>query len=304
MAIDISKLIPQSLKQQMMDAVVDVVAEKSMSLLGDGAAEKIRQLRSDGRFQKEFEESLARASQQFRDDYEEIDEDLVHAIGDNTIFDDKKARKALLRILQAPDSLLEDEKSIVVDYFESVLPERKNRERVDKAISYFLKCIAKEVWHIAELRPVYSLYFQRISADASITQVNLLKAQLSSLENIELGIQTTLLQLTDAIIEQKLLTAGKKKSDKPAASAAVPRPIDVWTKFEICVEELLHRINTAHPKYGETLILQSRLQVNLAKTRTFGDSPMLSSERWETLSTLNNVALDALSITLFELCPE
>lgn len=238
MPIDILKLIPQSLKQQMMDAVVDVVAEKAVSFLGDGAAEKIRQLRSDGRFQKEFEEGLVRASIRFKDEYEEIDEDLVQAIGDNTIFADKKARKALLRVLKAPDSLLEDEQLIIVDSFESVLPERKNRERVNKAISYFLKCVAKEVWHIAELRPVYSFYFQRISAEASVTQVNLLKAQLSSLSNIESGIQTTLLQLTDAIVEQKLLSSGAQEPDD--------------------THGLIH--NLPHPDYGVFIGREAELQ--------------------------------------------
>ena len=51
-----------------------------------------------------------------------------------------------------------------------MLPGRVNRQRVDRAITYLLRCMAEELWTLpgaSEVRQVYSLQFQRLTAEAT-----------------------------------------------------------------------------------------------------------------------------------------
>ena len=68
-----------------------------------------------------------------------------------------------MTMLKSPGSYLADEGEVVVQPFDSVFPGRKNRERVNNAMMYLLRCL-EELWHLPELQPVYSLQFQKITA--------------------------------------------------------------------------------------------------------------------------------------------
>ena len=72
-----------------------------------------------------------------------------------------------MAILKKPGLYLVEEREQVAQSFAGVLPERKNRERVDRAVTYLLKCLAEELWHLPELQPIYSLQFQRMTAEAT-----------------------------------------------------------------------------------------------------------------------------------------
>jgi DNA helicase IV len=149
---DILDLIPKHLKQQALDALVDFVSEQAKKYTGDEIAAKIKQLRSDAAFNRAFEEGLERAAKRFTQEYETRDEDLVAAIiADEDFFKNEEVQTALLAILKKPGAYLADERDKVAESFTSVLPERKNRERVDRAVMYLLKCLAEELWHLPEL---------------------------------------------------------------------------------------------------------------------------------------------------------
>jgi hypothetical protein len=95
--IDILNVVPDILKQQIRDYLVDFGVDKVRKLLGDEVASKFDLLRSDGAFRRSFDQGLQRASQRFIDEYEEEDEDLVLAIaGDKTFFNNKDLQSALL----------------------------------------------------------------------------------------------------------------------------------------------------------------------------------------------------------------
>ena len=85
-------------------------------------------------------------------------------------------------MLRRPGSYLVDEREQIVQTFATVLPGRKNRERVDRAVTYLLRCLAEELWHLPELQPVYSLHFQKGSYEAQRQQVELQKAQLQGVD--------------------------------------------------------------------------------------------------------------------------
>jgi hypothetical protein len=203
-------LIPQELKQKALDAVVDLVADQAGKYTSDEVAANIRKLRSDTAFNRQFEKALAQATQRFIEAYQLQDEDLITAIAaDKEFFQNEQIQKALLALLKRPGAYLADEREIIYQSFETVLPQRLNRERVDRAAIYLLKCLAEELWHLPEFRMIYTLQFQRITAEASREQVELQKAQLQALTHLNTGIREALLQLTDAMVQQKLLPGGE-----------------------------------------------------------------------------------------------
>lgn len=200
-------LIPDDLKSRARDAVVDVVTGQAEEHLGRDAARKLRGLRSDAAFLNAFDDGLERALQRFVVEYEQQDEDLAAAIAeDPTIFENKEVQNALLTMLKRPGTYLVDEREQIVQTFASVLPTRKKRERVDRAVTYLLRCLAEELWHLPELQPVYSLHFQKGSYETLRQQLDLQKAQLMALTELNTGLRDALLQLADAIAAQKLLT--------------------------------------------------------------------------------------------------
>jgi tetratricopeptide (TPR) repeat protein len=218
---DILGLIPQSLKRQALDTLVDFVSEQARKYASEEVAAKIKKLRSDAAFNQAFEEGLRRAVIRFVQEYEIQDEDLVAAIAaDEDFFNNEEIRAALLTILKKPGVYLAGERERLAEPFDSVLPGRKNRERVDRAVIYLLKCLAEEVWHLPELQPIYSLQFQRMTAAATRQQVELQKAQLQALSSLNAGVREALLQLTDAIAERKLLPPG----GAPALPASPSKP--------------------------------------------------------------------------------
>lgn len=207
--IDVINLIPKALKQKAIDTTVDFIVDLGKGYLNDEITRRIRKLRSDGEFREAFEKGLQRAANRFVEEYASQDEDLVEAIAkDKTFFRNEEVQEALLNILKKPGIYLADEQEIVNKSFDSILPRRRNRERVNQAVIFFLKCLAEEVWNLPELRPIYELQFQRMTAEAVREQVAVQKAQLQASLALSSDIRGALLQLTDAIAEQKLLPGG------------------------------------------------------------------------------------------------
>lgn len=208
--IDPLGLVPQSIKDAVLDTTVDFLSSQAKKLLGDEIAAKIKKLRTDASFHQSFEKGLKRALERFKLEYEEQDEDMVTAITvDPSIFKDEKFQATLLEMIKRPGTYLDEEREKIVSSFELILPGRKNRQRVDRAISYLLRCIVEELWHLPELQPIYSLQFQRMTAEATRQQVEIQKAQLQALTELNVGIRQSLLQLTDALANNKFLPDGR-----------------------------------------------------------------------------------------------
>jgi len=205
---DILSLIPQNLQREIVDALVDFVSGQAKKFLGDQVADKLKKLKSDATFAKAFQDGLQLAAERFVREYESEDEDLVAAIStDKDFFKNQQIQKALLVIIKKPGSYLTDERETVLQSFETVFPTRKNRQRVDRAVTFFLKCLAEELWTLPELQGIYTLQFQRMTAEATRQQVELQKAQLQATERLGADVCQALLQLTDAMAQQKLLSS-------------------------------------------------------------------------------------------------
>lgn len=216
--------IPDALKERMLDVLIDFVASQGEKFFDSRFGDKIRGLSSQGAVRQAFDEALARAFTRFQQEYIEQDEDLVAdlaAIPD--FWQNTEVRKALLQIVSRPRSWNADEQATVAQHFETVLPQRRNRQRVDQAIAYLLRCVAEEVWNIPaakEIREIYALQTQRVSAEALQRQVALLEANLNATTQISGDIREALLQLIQAQQRQLLST-----SAEPAALPP-PRPWD------------------------------------------------------------------------------
>lgn len=254
--INVSDLIPKELRQQAQDALVDFVSEQAKKYIDERTAEKIKKLRTDGAFRRKFEQGLERALKRFVDEYYEQDEDLVEAIVEDTsLFEKPDVKQALMTMLKKPGSYLVEEGETVAHSFESVLPRRRNRERVNKAMVYLMRCLVEELWHLPELQPVYSLQFQKLTAEATKHQVEIQKAQLQALTTMNDGVRQALMQLTDAIGQQKLLPEpGQDIEPDQQIFHNLPNP--EYGKFIGREKELekIHEILKPYPKSQHSLV--------------------------------------------------
>lgn len=250
------KYIPSSLKTHLLDKIVETIAEQAEKFNPD-IAKHIRKLSSKAAFQESCEKALESGVKRFVDEYLQQDEDIVIAIqNDSTFWESKLVQEALIALIKRPGAYLVDEHEMITQHFEDVLPQRINRERVDKAIIYFLRCLAEELWTLPgakEIRDIYSLQFQRISAEAAREQVALSRKQLQTMAMLGEEVQRALVQFTE-VAEQHFLTSGTISDELP-----LPRPYQNliaknYTNFVGREEEINKLLRFLSPDYGLNII--------------------------------------------------
>ncbi len=245
--IDLFSLIPDDLKKRSRNALVDFVSSQAEKFINDEASEKIKKLRSDYAFGQKFEKSVKRGAEIFVQEYQLEDEDLVAAIAENEeILSKKEVQDALLDIIKNPETYLVDEQDIVVASFEAILPERHNRERVDRAISHLLRCIAKEASKLPEVRPVYEFLYQRVQAETSQQSLKVQEAQLLALQELQNDFRGALPYLVEQ--DEKKLLKGSTATSSPTRNKPyhnLPRPD--YKRFVGREDELLWLKNRLSP---------------------------------------------------------
>ncbi|MBI5294604.1 MAG: AAA family ATPase [Chloroflexi bacterium] len=292
--INILEFIPQELRQQAQNALVDFVSEQAKKFVSNGTADKLKQLRSDGAFRRQFDKGLDRAIKRFSEEYYDQDEVLVETITqEKDLFKNPEVKQALMTMLKSPGSYLADEGDVVAQTFDSVLPGRKNRERVNKAMMYLLRCLVEELWHLPELQPVYSLQFQKITAEAMKQQVELQKGQLQALVGVNEGVRQALLQLTDAIGKKEMLLSGETPQEEFKQSIIHNLPQPDYGKFvgrEKEIEQILG-ILQPYPRSQSHLLTidgiggigKSTLALEIANHYLRNDSQLPIDERFEAI---------------------
>jgi hypothetical protein len=165
--------IPDLVKQQIIDGVVDYLSEQAQELLGEQSGKTFSKLKSDAGFQKDFNKAVERATSRFERENLQQDEDLVVAIRESKDFWQKRnVQKALLDMLKRLGRWSSEGDELALSHFDDILPSRVNRERVDQAVDFLLQQLAQEVWHLDKLRPIYELQSGRISAQKASEMVN------------------------------------------------------------------------------------------------------------------------------------
>jgi hypothetical protein len=204
-------LFPEDLKRQLMDSLIGFVAEQVKRLVGEQASEQIRRLSSEAAFLRAFDQALERGLRRFREEYAREDEDLVPLLLNNrNLWRSPAVRQALRDLVSRPGAYLPEARGRILASFADVLPERVNRERVDRAVSFLLRCIAEELWGLPgarEVREMYALQFQRITAEEARRQTDLIRAQLQALTELRQDVRHALLQLTDGLARQAMAAA-------------------------------------------------------------------------------------------------
>jgi tetratricopeptide (TPR) repeat protein len=209
--IDLLSLFPDDLKRQLLDGLIGGLADLGKRLAGEKASEQIRRLSSESSFLRAFDQALERGLKRFQEEYIQEDEDLTLLLTrDPSLWRSSTVRQALREMVRRPGTPLPQERQKLLDSFHDVLPERINRERVDRAVFRLLSYIAEELWNLPaarEVREAYALQFQRITAEEARRQSALIQAQLQALSDLREDIRNALLQLTDGLTRQALAAA-------------------------------------------------------------------------------------------------
>lgn len=201
--------LPASLKQQLIDSLVTFVADQAQKVLGDEVSHALKRLRSDAAFQDAVDKGLQEATDRFVREYTAEDEDLVAAIAhDADFWKAKSVREALLEIVRHPGVYLTEERRILAQSFADVLRQRVNRERVDRAVAFYLRCVAEALWHLEPLRPMYELQMQRLSVERATEMVQ-------ELRGMRADVQGAMVALVQAIGEQQKLLAASGRLGLP-----------------------------------------------------------------------------------------
>lgn len=112
--------------------------------------------------------AVTRAEQRFAQEYRAQDAELADALTQQTRFADLPSVRAALHDLVArPFHDPAQAVATVRRSFADVLPEQVDRARVDAAVQAFLDYLGQEVLYIPQLRELYGLAFQKISAESS-----------------------------------------------------------------------------------------------------------------------------------------
>lgn len=206
--LDPTSLLSEDLKKQITDGLLTQLARLSERL--PRASQTFLALRSDATLQKAIDDGLVRATKRFINEYTAIDEDLVAAIAQTPAFwQTPTIRAALIEMIQNPGAYLEDEKILLAQSFHDVLPDRINRERVDRAITFYLRCVAESLWHLEPFRPIYELQMQRVSVD-NATQM------IQAVRGMQTDFQQAILALVGTIGEQQRLLTDASTPSTPA----------------------------------------------------------------------------------------
>ncbi len=219
---DPTSFIPERLKEKLADSLIELLAGSAERLGGDQIAGNIRKLSSRSDLLQSVNRALEAGIGRFIQEYMSQDEDLVEVIrADDLFWQSEAVQDVLVKLVSRPGAWLREERETVAYHFETVLPKRVNRERVDKAINFLLHCIAEELWSLPgtqEIREAYSIQFQELSAQAQREQVGLARQQLQATTQMSADLQQALLQLI-GLVEQKVLAA-----PAPVTMLASPRP--------------------------------------------------------------------------------
>lgn len=144
-------------------ALSNVIGELLAEQFGDGLTNWPNQKA----LQREIDQAVKRAEQQFIAAYSLNDPELVQALTRDTRFADlASVRTALRSLLTRPFHDPSAAVAVLRQSFDDVLPQTVERARVDAVVRAFLSTLGQEVLYIPQLRELYALSFQKSSAES------------------------------------------------------------------------------------------------------------------------------------------
>lgn len=188
---------PERLFEKAFDAIADRVADTFGNIPGGKKiASAIRSLHSEAEFREQFHKAMEEAFQKFRQEYTDIDEDIAILICESkSLFEDPKVAETLVKLMKRPDVVLGSDSLEITEDFSDLFPQRLNRERVNKGVSFLLRKLAETVWLMPEFRDIYSTVFERATVEAMRRQVLISEQQLK----ITTEMRNALVEFTESV---------------------------------------------------------------------------------------------------------
>jgi len=136
----------ESFRLKIAETLIATIGQQAEELAGKLLADQLCALLAGASWRASLDSALEASIVRFEQEYVEIDEDLPAALVTSpAIWNDPVVQQALLEMIADPFSSQPDEPSA---QFSTVLPERRNRERVDRAVGYLLRAVAQAAWSI------------------------------------------------------------------------------------------------------------------------------------------------------------
>lgn len=167
------------------------------------------------RLNRNLSAAVKRATIEFSNVYNPLDKELVTALTQNTRFDDiDTVAEALTEMLKNPLRSPTEQVHILRRAFTDVLPVGIADQRVAGALSSYLDCLGREVLNVPELQDLYSLLFQKDTAESTrktAKHTEMLVEQVSDLNHSirnmpqQLASSQTSGYLTDDLLSASLL---------------------------------------------------------------------------------------------------
>jgi LuxR family glucitol operon transcriptional activator len=152
--------------------MIEFLSGALANIIGEFVADKVGdQLSTEAErrtLSRALDEAVARAERQFVAEHGAHDPELVAALTRDTRFADLPSVRAALRgLLTQPFHDPSGSVAVLQHSFADVLPTTVERERVDAVVRAFLGTLGREVLYIPQLRELYALSFQKISAESA-----------------------------------------------------------------------------------------------------------------------------------------
>ncbi|HJT56318.1 MAG TPA: NB-ARC domain-containing protein [Ktedonobacteraceae bacterium] len=232
--------IPEDLRDQLQKGIVEFLVRHSGEL-GEQAAEALRQLSSQPVFRSTFDDAVARAVQRFIAEYTVTAAHLVASIvGDKHFWESEDVRQRLKLLVARPDYWQVNERASTVQHFADVLPEEGDREGLDKAATFFLRCLVEELWKLPgaeEIGAIYNLQFQKRGYEAAKHRAASLRAQLQANTELSSEVRQALLQLAVAL-ERRFLVGPYHNLPRPDYTHFVGRERELdWLHQSLTAKE-------------------------------------------------------------------
>ena len=137
-------------------------------VLGTVLKQPMKRIFDEHDLQRSLTAAVTRAEERFARDYHNTDSELTAVLIAQTRFADvPSVHLALKEMLTHPFQDPVQTVTTLQRSFSDVLPARVDRARVDAAVNTFLHYLGEEVLYIPQLQHLYSLAFQKVSAESS-----------------------------------------------------------------------------------------------------------------------------------------
>lgn len=255
--VNIFDYLPQHKKQELIDKLIETIADKA-DKIHSGLGREIRSLSTQDSYRQAFAEAIQKGKDKFMAEYAAVDVELIEAIeNDSSVWLNSAFHEALVFIVSHPGAFLDEEHLDIIESFKNNFPDDINVERIDKAIIKLFEAIAEEIWTLPaadSIREVYSLKFQKISAETTKEHLVLARENTDLLKRLGADISSSINLLSDVVREKITLLPPQGLNDLDDCKIKHNLPSKDYLQFIGRSNELDKLMQYLSPEWGINLI--------------------------------------------------